>query len=251
MAVWDLTLGAERPVSKRRSGTAAVGNVTPREVADRAQALGARVDFKDCRYRVYPADSEQGPVFFPDRFGDNRARSNTISALRRAGIDIVAEPEQETSAPMAAPSAPVANGKPVAMPPKPAVPTLAKLEQQLKDLLELVTENDTDRDRELVELRGRVAALEERLAATPGAPPAKDPDGDLDEAILTFMRSAPIKLTAPAIHANLTLDGEVPVAKVGKRLQTLANTGRVIAKGEPSTGSCIYHLPPKTQGSAA
>jgi hypothetical protein len=249
MAVWNLTPGEEHPApQKRKIGTAVAGSLSPQEVADRAESLGARVVFKDCKYRVYPADPKQGPMFFSDKFGDNRTRSNTISSLRRAGIDITAEPEQETS-PMTAPTATAVNGKPTAIPPKPWTPTLAKLEQQFKDLLELVTENDTDRDRELTELRDRVASLEERLAATPGAPPAKDPDADLDESILTFMRSAPIKLTAPAIHANLILDVDVPVVKVGKRLQALADSGKVVATGEPSGGNCIYHLPAKSQGS--
>lgn len=250
MTVWNLTPGEERPTApKRRTGTAAAGSLTPQEVADRVAALGARVELKDGRYRVHPADPKQGPVFFSDRFGDNRTRSNTVSSLRRAGIDIVTDPEQETSPPMASPppSTPVnVNGKPTPTAPKPGSPTLTKLEQQFKDLLELVTENDTDRDRELVQLRGRVTALEARLAATPGAPPAKDPDSDLDEAILMFMRSAPIKLTAPAIHANLTIDGEVSVVQVGKRLEVLADAGKVIDRGDPSSGNCIYHLPFKT-----
>lgn len=243
MAVWDLEPGNERPIIKqRRTGTAVAGCLTPREVADRARSLAARVEFKDGRYRVYPADPEQGPIFFPDRFNDNRARSNTISALRRAGIDIVTQPEQET-APMAATAAPSRNGKAAPTVPKAATPTLEKLEQQFKDLLELVTENDTDRDRELGELRSRVTTLEERLAATPGAPPAKDPDSDLDEAILAFMRSAPIKLTAPAIRANLTVD--VSEEKVRARLRLLADAEQVVATGNPASENCIFNLPPQ------
>lgn len=241
MTVWNLAPGEEHPTPKRRTGTAVVGSLTPKQIADRAETLGARVEYKDCKFRVYPSDHEHGPVFFPDRFGDGRARSNTISSLRRAGIDIAAEPEQEAPTSMPTPPASM-NGKVVSTLPKPGTPTLAKLDQQFKDLLELVTENDTDRDRELVELRAQVAELKERLDATPGAPAAKDPDSDLDEAILAFMRSAPIKLTAPAIHANLTLD--VPAVKIGKRLQVLADAGKVLATGEQ--GNCIYHLPSKT-----
>lgn len=249
MTVWNLAPGEEQPATppRRRNGTATVGSLTPQQIADRATALGARVEFKDSRYRVFPADQNQGPVFFSDRFGDSRARSNTISALRRAGIDLVTDPEQESPQSMATKS-PV-NGVQAPIELRPNTPTLAKLDQQFKDLLELVTENDTDRDRELTQLRERVTSLEERLASTPGAPPAKDPDADLDEAILTFMRSAPIKLTAPAIHANLPIDGDATVAKVGARLRLLSDAGKVIATGEPAGGNCIYHLPAKPRGS--
>jgi hypothetical protein len=248
MTVWNLATGEEHPVvtPKRRTGTSAVASLTPQEVADRAAASGARVDFKNGRHRVYPTDTDQAPVFFPDRFGDNRTRLNTISALRRAGIDIGNDPDKETT-PMTASTAPAMNGRSPAGPAKPGAGQLTKLEQQFKDLLELVTENDTDRDREMTQLRGRIAALEERLAATPGAPPAKDPDADLDEAILNFMKSAPVKLTAPAIHANLSQ--EIPVEKVAERLQVLARANRVIATGEPSAGTCIYHLPTSGLGS--
>lgn len=242
MPVWSLTPGEEQPVTstRRRTGTMAASGLSPQEVADKAADCGARVELKSGKYRVYPVDPAQPPVFFADRFDHNRTRLNTITSLRRAGIDIISDIE-ETPEPMTAPTVPAVNGKSAPTAPKPGPASLTKLEQQFKDLLELVTENDTDRDRELVELRARVTELENRLAATPGAPPAKDPDSDLDDAILAFMRSAPIKLTAPAIHANL--DQEMSAAKVAKRLQCLADGGKVARTGDPASGNCIYHLP--------
>lgn len=226
--------------TRRNAGTVTVSGLSPHQVAERASAMGARVELKSGRYRVYSTDPNQPPVFFADRFDHNRTRLNTISSLRRAGIDI-ANYQEETPEPMTAPTMRAVNGKSAPTAPKPGPASLTKLEQQFKDLLELVTENDTDRDRELVELRTRVTELETRLAGTPGAPPAKDPDGDLDDAILAFMKSAPIKLTAPAIHANL--DPDVSAAKVAKRLQILADAGKVARTGEPASSNCIYHLP--------
>lgn len=228
------------PQTRRKAGTVAVSGLSPQQVADRAAALGARVEYKDGRYRVFPVDSDHPPVFFADRFDHNRTRLNSITALRRAGIDIINDRE-ETTGTMTTSAVHAVNGKSAPPASKPGAASVARLEQQFKDLLELVTENDTDRDRELVELRARVTELETRLAGTPGAPPAKDPDGDLDDAILAFMKSAPIKLTAPAIHANL--DPDVPAAKVAKRLQALAEVGKVVRTGEPASGNCIFHLP--------
>lgn len=115
---------------------------------------------------------------------------------------------------------PAINGKPVAKPGPPS--TTARLEQQQRDLLELVTD-------QLDQLAARLADIETRLAATPGVPPARDPNSDLDDAIVAFMASAPIKLSGEVIAANL--DG-VTAQQVWSRLGALAKAGRVDQDGD-------------------
>jgi hypothetical protein len=67
---------------------------TPREVADRCEALGARVELKGAKYRVYPPRGG-GPVFFNAQRETNGSHlSNVLRDLRRLGLDL-AEAERE------------------------------------------------------------------------------------------------------------------------------------------------------------
>ena len=86
MPVWNLEPGAEGPATPGRPKR--TGNITPTEVASRAEASGARVELVSGRYRVYPPDRSQSPIFFGERFDNGRARLNVIAALRRAGVDV-------------------------------------------------------------------------------------------------------------------------------------------------------------------
>lgn len=231
MAVWNLDPGAEQPIPiTRNKGAKKAPDLTPVEIARRAQELGARVEFKDGKYRIYPPDRTKSPVFMSEKFGDPRSSRNAISELRHAGLDVLTEPQTEQETPTMAPTPGTRTA------PKPGPSTTARaaaaLEQQFKDLFELVTT-------ELEKLNDRVDDLETRLAATPGAPPAKDPNADLDEAILAFMQATPIKLTAPVIAANLTLAEPVNAERVAGRLDTLAELGTVTASGEPENR--LYH----------
>lgn len=61
---------------------------TPREVADRCEALGARVELKGTKYRVYPPDGGQ-PVFFNAQRETNGSHlPNVLRDLRRNGLDL-------------------------------------------------------------------------------------------------------------------------------------------------------------------
>lgn len=247
MPTWDLTPGAEQPIApspaKLDMRTAGVGSLTPMEICRRATELGCRVEFKGTRYRVYPPDKSVPPITIPDRFGDLRAPKNAVADLRRAGVDVLTAPDKEPTVPTTATS-PSVNGKPAPKPgtPTPATQTLRALEQQVRDLLELVTELDATRQADNETLTAHITDLETRLASTPGAPPARDPNADLDDAILGFMRSTPIRLSAPVIAANL--DGDTPAEQVAARMEALAEVGKVTATGDGSGRLYAHRVKP-------
>lgn len=61
---------------------------TPREVAERCEALGARVELKGTKYRVYPPRGG-GPVFFSAQREKNGSHlPNVLRDLRRLGLDL-------------------------------------------------------------------------------------------------------------------------------------------------------------------
>lgn len=105
--------------------------------------------------------------------------------------------------------------------PAPTSPAVDGLRQQVQTMLEMLAEAD----KRVGQLVARVDELESRLAATPGAPPAKDPHADLDDAIVALLGSTPIKLTADVVAANLP--EETAMDLVAERLQRLADAGRV------------------------
>jgi hypothetical protein len=76
------------------TGQAMAGQVggatwTPREVAERCEALGARVELKGTKYRVYGPDGGQ-PVFFNAQRETNGSHlPNVLRDLRRNGLDLL------------------------------------------------------------------------------------------------------------------------------------------------------------------
>lgn len=85
---------------------------------------------------------------------------------------------------------------------------------------------------ELVALRDDVKLLTERIEQVEAAVAPKAPKRDeLAEKVIEFMRDRPgLKVTALVVAENL---GELDNAKVGGRLQTLANQGVIASSKEP------------------
>lgn len=104
MATWVLEPGCERPLLKplpherhdpMKIGT---GTLDAETIVDRAERwYSARVDKIGTRYRIYPPDTTQSPVFLSTRLGNGTARRNAIAQLSRAGIDVTRPPTHETS----------------------------------------------------------------------------------------------------------------------------------------------------------
>lgn len=249
-----------------------VGNLAPAEIAKRAEQLGARVEFAGFKYKIFPADPSQRPIFFADRFTNGADRSNVLARLRRAGLDVTAEPISEEKSAM-----PVAAATPAAMPERKPVavaarqpatvtflPTVGELHEQVKTMFEMLAEAESRVDANAAETaklrteldalraanaeqRKRITALERRVAGGGAAP--KDPNAELDAAILAFMRATPVKLTAAVIAANI--DVETSGNMVGKRLQALAGAGKIEVCSDPADKRRVYRMPVETHHDAA
>jgi hypothetical protein len=98
MATWDLEPGCERVIMKgvQDMPVSGAGNLSPQEVARRAEDwYGARIDDRTTgKIKIFPADPAQSPVFISDRFSNGSDRSNALSWLRKAGIDVMHEPSK-------------------------------------------------------------------------------------------------------------------------------------------------------------
>jgi hypothetical protein len=130
---------------------------TPSEVAERCRALGARVELKGVKYRVYPPDGG-GPVFF-NAYQESRGvhLPNVLRDLRRCGLDLQ-EAEQEERERRSARPAPAALARPIA---DPAI--VAAIQAKLAE----ASSNDTTDDTE----EAAVAAPRDTPAAMPRATP--------------------------------------------------------------------------------
>lgn len=100
-----------------------------------------------------------------------------------------------------------------------------KTEEGHADLLTLISELESAHQKQLDAITARLADVETRLNATPGAPPPPDPDAHLDEQILELMRSAPITWSVELIAVNLQLD----YGRTKARLEKLVASGHVDA----------------------
>jgi hypothetical protein len=90
MTTWNLERGAERPLlNPPRRPVIGIGNITPKQIADRAEELGARVASTGDRYKIFPPDPDQDMISIPARMGNGTERANLIARLRRAGLDIM------------------------------------------------------------------------------------------------------------------------------------------------------------------
>lgn len=272
MTAWDLEPGNERPVNINRKRAAmpkiGLGAITPNVVADRCEALGARVDRSGQTIKVYPEDTDQSPVFFSNRFSNGTDRANAISRLKNAGLDVLNDLRavQKTSGGASQPAE--VPGK-LEIPDRPRTALLYEKDDEdmtspsgVEDSqIETLFETLVAADAAINELKARVAGLEDivlkasktqsdanhritelerRLDATPGAAPKADPFAELDEKILEFMTKVPIKLTASVIASNL--EGE-SANQVGKRLQSLATRKLVSWSQESSGTNKLYFLP--------
>lgn len=238
MAVWDLAPGAECPVTPNRAARRGAV-LTSKELAERAESLGARVELRGGRYRVYPPDPTKPPVFFGTRLHRGSEYRNIVGQLRRVGLDVLPEPPKEPPMPSPVDVAESVARNGAGRKPAASTAALAELREQVAAMLEMLAEAET-RDRVLGERLDRLTA---RVDATPGAPPERDPTAELDEAILALMKATPIKLLAAVVAENLTGERVDPV-QVDERLRALAAAGRVLAQPTgPGAATCFYHLP--------
>lgn len=246
---------------------ARTGNLTPEQIVARAEALGARVELRGLAWRVFPPDPDQPAVTVPRRVSYGRSHLNTVTALRRVGLDVTAPPpdqrpdqrKDQPTMPTPTPATLAARRANGAVHPSPTA--LDEVRQQLQTVLEMLAEadtRDTARQAALDELRTELATVQgdcNRLRAdlnrtrtdlarlgremTAGGVRA-DPNAALDAAIHEFMASTPVKLTAAVIAANIGM--EVSGNQVGKRLQALAAAGRVVHVDGPGSAK-VYRLP--------
>lgn len=147
------------------------GNLSPQEVARRAESWhGARVVVDKHKIKIFPKDPAHKPVFLPDRFSNGTDRSNALTWLRKAGIDVMTEPPKP--APAAAdreePAVSVPNPTVLAKTsvngtkPEAAAPSSSDYETVLAMLAE-AEQRDKDRRAEIADLAKTVDELSARV----------------------------------------------------------------------------------------
>lgn len=278
MTTWNLETGCETIVPRRRPPVPKT--LTAHEIADRCEALGARVDRSGNRYKVYPPDQSQRPVFFARKLHSGPEIPNILNTLAKAGLDVLAEPEKEP-APVpepltqrmsdalrnAKPSPPPARNGRIPTPPSaprinPAEPRtedellglLVEAEkrieaqgQQILGLSQQLTDIVQQHDRVTRNLVERIMRLEEgRLM-----PPRVTVGQLVREAVLAFLQARPGERWTPQmIELNIKdLPEERGKTAVANACKDLATEGQLQGggsnkKGEPQTTRGIYWYEP-------
>jgi len=79
------------------SQKAGTGNLTPEEILERCEKLGAttRPAGGNKSYMVYPPDKTKDPISISQRWSNGSDRSNAIQRLYRAGLDVLNWPPPE------------------------------------------------------------------------------------------------------------------------------------------------------------
>jgi hypothetical protein len=224
-------------VSKGSASTSAPA-WTPDEVAERCQALGARVELKGTKYRVYPPEGG-GPVFFNSYREANGAHlGNVLRELRRFGLDLVeAERERRSATPPAQLTRPVADPaivaaiqaklaeaadndttteqEPAMATPKPTPPTpiTFNVRTELAELREAMQRQGDTAMEMLADAERRIDALEAELAAirTSGVTRGPSTSELVRQAVLAWFVAHPgQRMTPQVLEMNLDADGALP-----------------------------------------
>lgn len=250
---------------------------TPDEVAERCRALGARVELKSTKYRVYPPDGG-GPVFFNAYRETNGSHlPNVLRELRRCGLDLV-EAEQErrsatTPSPMtrqvvdpeimaaiqaklsaAADDDTTTEQEPAMAAPKPTPPTpiTFNVRTELAQLREAMQRQGDTAMEMLADAERRIGALEAELAAIRSGGVARGPSTSelVRQAVLAWFVAHPgQRMTPQVLEMNLDADGGLP-AGTGKTMvaggcRDLLQAGRLQGGGakegsQPTRGIYWY-----------
>lgn len=233
-------------------GSTSAGAWTPDEVAERCRALGARVDLKGTKYRVYPPDGG-GPVFFNAYRETNGSHlPNVLHDLRRLGLDLVAAEQERRSAALPSPmtrpavdpdqarrlaaavdraaATPAAQRRygttteqePAMAAPKPAPPTpiTFNVRAELAELREAMQRQGDSFLEMLTGYERRVEALEAELAAIRSGGVVRGPSTSelVRQAALAWFVAHPGQRTTPQLlELQLDADGALP-AGTGKTM---------------------------------
>lgn len=280
MTVWNLEPGCERPVPRMNGAPVAktgIGNLSAAEIANRCESwYGARVEEENNRYKVYPPDPTQRPVFFARKLHNGPEIPNVVNTLRKAGLDVTTEPATEEPAPMKPTPADVAaqirNGSPIRksedQDEQDLLALLAEAERQI-DMLKRTTKVQQERIGELdqgvrdatklashaanqaIRLADRVARLEQR----PTAEPAKSTAQVIREVVLAFLQRRPGERWTPQmIEMNLGEElperGKTAVASACKGLAAagLLRGGGQYRKGDPGYRGVYWYEEPADVG---
>lgn len=251
----------------------------PSELADRCEALGARVTMTGNQYRVYPPNGGR-PVFF-DSGRDSRGSHlpNVLRDLRHGGLDLVGawEEEQrtkrpaprpqlerpvidqgtvaavmaklaESSTPTTAPTtkeATVADPKPTALA---RIPFDAR--REMAELREMIRSQDASHLEMMAQADARIRSLEDQLADIMAGRTVRPPSTSelVRRVVLAWFEEHPgMKITPQLLEMNL--NGQLP-EKTSKTMvagacRELALAGKLNGGGPrvgDATGRGVYWL---------
>lgn len=242
-----------------------IGSLTPAEIADRCERwYGARVvrpgeDGSD-RYKVYPPDPSHRPIFYARKLHSGPEIPNIVNTLRKAGMDILAEPDKEDP-PVPTPADIAAkvrtNGAPVTTPKAtPDYDTLIEMLAGAERRVDRVQENllaEVEIRRELQERVERletearafpqvVRSLVERIEQLESGGHSRGPTTIeiVREKVLEFLKARPGEKWSPQM-IEMNLGDQLPEARnktaVANACKDLAELGRLQGGGTNKKGA--------------
>jgi hypothetical protein len=217
---------------------------TPTEVAERCEALGARVELVGPRYVIYPPNGGRIIRFNRKREQNGTHLPNVLKDLRIAGLDLVAawreEQERRSTQPAPEPLArpaldqataqrlaakvahsvgqtfstttkEAAMAAPTPRPSPSTIPTAPAILRQLEELREMIRRQDESHLEMLGQADGRIRALEARLDDIMSGQAPRPPSISelVRRAVLAWFEAHPgMKITPQLLEMNL--DGQLP-----------------------------------------
>lgn len=244
---------------------------TPSEVAERCAALGARVELKGTKYRVYPPEGG-GPVFFNAQRETNGSHlPNVLRDLRRFGLDLQEAGREERRS---ARPAPVALARPAVDPataqrlterltgpdddpdddnteeaavaaPRDTPADMARIpfdaRREMSELREMIRSQDASHLEMMAQADVRIRALEERLDDLMSGRIVRPPSISelVRRAVLAWFEAHPGLKVTPAL-LEMNLGNQLPKGygktAVAGACRDLVLAGKILGGG-PSTGS--------------
>jgi hypothetical protein len=239
-----------------------IGNITPQDMADRAEAMGARVVAVGDKIKVFPPNGG-GMIVLPTRMGNGTERANLIARLHREGLDVMTPPEKPRPTPLVIP----AKKGPATVPTTDTETLLGLLGQAEQRITSLTSRVDLTVSRvEALELERdvlmrardnlvkRVTELERAGGTAAPAPPSAIEV--VRQLVLDFLSAhRGLKMTPETIKSNIidSIPADAGATYVANACKDLALAGKIQGGGTngrdgkaPSGHRGIYWMDPES-----